>query len=255
MKASRATLMISFVLLSAACGRKGPLIYPDMLVPAAPAVLSGQQSGAAVQIQFVLPDRDRSGRPLAGVAGAKVSRMATEADRMEVCRSCLSDYLPLRTLYLDHLPTDTQRFGSLLIMRDGEVKAGSSYSYRVVPFTADGTDGAPATISGVSVIPPFAGPDLKAESFPTEIRLQCIMQPPASGQLLGCNLYRSAGPADRVFQPLNRQPLPGGEYVDTALQRGVKYRYAARALLQVATGAVVESLDSVEVEGMLKDDE
>jgi len=251
----RAALIISFSLLTAACGRKGALIYPDMLVPAAPAAASGQQSGSAVKLQFVLPDKDMSGRPVKGVASVKISRMASEAGQKDVCRSCLTDYLPLRTLYLDHLPTDTQRFGNRLVMLDSDVKTGYSYSYRIVPFTVDDVEGAPAAISGVGVAPPVSGPDLKIESFPTEIRLQFATQPPLFGRLLGYNLYRSTAASGRSFQPLNSLPLTGNEFVDSGLERGVKYLYSARLLSELTTGNVVESLESAEVVGGLKDDE
>ncbi len=252
----RSTLILSFSLLTAACGRKGALIYPDMLIPAAPAVVSGHQSGTAVKLQFTLPDKDRSGRSIQGVSGVKISRMASEADRSDVCPACLTEYLPVRTLYLEHLPLDTQRFGNRLIMLDGEVTAGSSYSYRIVPFTADGVDGAAASLADVRVVPPFPAPEIHIEAFPTELRLKFAMQPPLTGRLLGYNVYRSTVAGGKLFQPLNREPLTEALYVDSGLERGVTYRYSARALLVPATtGHIMESLGSEEVEGMLKDDE
>ncbi len=251
----RSALIICFSLLSAACGRKGALIYPDMLVPASPAAVSGRQSGSAVKLQFVLPDKDMSGRPVKGVAGAKISRMASEAGHKDLCRSCLADYLLLRTLNLDHLPTDTELIGTLLVMLDVDVKAGNSYSYRIIPFTADGIEGAPASISDVHVVPPISGPYFKIESLPTEIRLQFAVQSPLSGRFLGYNLYRSPVAGTRSFQPLNRLPLTGNEFMDSGVERGMKYRYAARILLELETGNIVESLESAEAVGMLKDDD
>ncbi len=253
--AGRLALIICFSLLSAACGRKGALIYPDMLVPAQPAAVSGRQSGSAVKLQFVLPDKDMSGRPIKGVAGAKISRMSSEAGQKDLCRSCLADYLLLRTLHLDHLPTGTERSGNRLVMLDSDVKAGNSYSYRIVPFTVDGVEGAPAAISDVRVVPPISGPDLKIEPLTTEIRLQFAVQSPLSGRLLGYNLYRSPVASARSFQPLNMLPLAGNEFVDSSVERDAKYRYAARMLLELTTGNIVESLESAEVVGMLKDDE
>jgi predicted small lipoprotein YifL len=254
-KTGRTALFICFALLSAACGRKGALIYPDMLVPAPPAAVSGRQSGSVVKLQFVLPDKDMSGRPVKGVAGAKISRMASEAGQKDLCRSCLADYLLLQTLNLDHLPTDTERFGNRLILLDGDVKAGNSYSYRIVPFTVDGIEGVPAAISDVRIIPPISGPDLKIESLPTEIRLQFAVQSPLYGRLLGYNLYRSPVAGARSFQPLNSLPLTANEFVDIGVERGVKYRYAARMLVELPTGIILESLESAEVVGILKDDE
>lgn len=248
-------LVIALSLLANACGRKGPLIYPDMLIPAAPAAVTAQQRGSAVRLQFALPDKDRAGRPVKGVAGVKISKRSTEAAREEVCRSCTTDYHLFRTLYLDLLPTDTQRFGDRLILLDSDVSAGNVYSYSIVPFTADGVDGAASAIADVRMTSPLPAPAVKIESFPTEVKLHFSWQPPISGRLLGFNLYRSSGAGSRSYQPLNKEPLQVNEYVDSALERGVKYRYVVRAVTVQESGGIAESAESQEVEGMLKDDE
>lgn len=251
----RLTLAVGLSLLLAACGRKGPLIYPDMLVPAAPSEVTAQQSGNAVKVLFVLPEKDRAGRPLQGLSGVKISKRSTDAAQTDVCRSCTSDYRLFRTLYLDLLPTDTQRFGNRVIMIDSDVNAGNIYLYRIVPFTADGVDGAASTIADVRMGHALPPPAVSIESFPTEIRIHFSWQPQVSGRLLGFNLYRASGGLPRSYQPLNKEPLQGDEYVDSALDRGVKYRYITRALLIMESGVVAESAGSQEVEGMLKDDE
>jgi predicted small lipoprotein YifL len=250
----RSTLIISFSLLSAACGRKGPLLYPDMLVPASPAAVTAQQSGSSVKLQFTLPDKDQAGRPITGLSGVKISRMASETGQKDVCRSCLADYLLLRTLYLDHLPTDTQRFGSRLIMIDSDVKAGNSYSYRVIPFTADCVDGASSATAAALVDAPAPAPAVRIESFPTEVRLQ-ITSEILNGSHIGFNVYRSAGAEARPYQPLNREPFQEKTYVDGTLSRGIRYRYVVRELIKQKSGDVVESVESQEVAGVLKDDE
>ena len=251
----RATLVVGFSLISVACGKKGPLIYPDMLVPAAPTAVTALQSGSAVKLQFVIPDKDRAGRPVQGVSGVKISRRMAAADQISVCRSCLTDYLSFRTLYLDHLPANTQRFGSRLIVLDADVNSGSVYTYRIVPFTADRVDGATALTDDVRVTSPLSAPDLKIQSFPTEVKLQIYSHIPLSGSLLGYNLYRWPATATRSYQPLNREPLKGKEYVDSTLERDVKYRYVVRQLIVLSSGSMAESAESNEVEGMLKNDE
>lgn len=251
----RLVLVVGLSLMATACGKKGALIYPDMLVPAAPAAVTALQSGSVVKLQFALPDKDRAGRPVKGVAGVKISRRAAEAARKDVCRSCMTDYRLFQTLYLDHLPANTQRFGNRLVVLDGDVGAGNTYSYSIVPFTADGVDGASSPAADVRVAAPLPAPVLKIESLPTEVRLQISSQPLISGSLLGYNLYRSSIATARSYQPLNREPLKGSEYVDGVLERGVKYRYTVRALIMLASGDIAESAESIEVEGMLKDDE
>lgn len=251
----RSALVVGLSLLATACGRKGPLIYPDMLVPAAPAAVTALQSGSAVKLLFSLPDKDRAGRPVLGVAGVKISRRAVEADQRDICRSCTADYRLFRTLYLDHLPADTQRFGNRLILLDSDVRVGNIYSYSIVPFTAEGVEGATSAISDVRIGAPLPAPALKIESYPTEIRLEFSLPPQIAGRLLGYNLYRRPVTAVRSYEPYNREPLKGSTYVDAGLERGVRYRYSARALMVLPAGDVAESIESQEVEGMLKDDE
>jgi predicted small lipoprotein YifL len=251
----RSALVVVLSLIATACGKKGPLIYPDMLVPAAPVAVTALQSDSVVKLQFALPEKDRAGRPVHGVAGVKINRRAAEADHKDVCRSCVTDYMLFRTLYLDHLPSNTQRFGNRLILLDSDVSAGNSYSYSIVPFTVDGVDGASSTSVDVRVAAPLQAPFLKIESLPTEVKLQITSQPLISGRLLGYNLYRSPVATARSYQPLNREPLKGDEYVDAVLERGVKYRYSVSALIVLISGDIAESAESIEVEGMLKDDE
>jgi predicted small lipoprotein YifL len=238
-----------------ACGKKGPLIYPDMLIPAQPTAVIARQSGAAVKLQFTLPDKDRAGRPLKGVTGVKISKRTNVANQKDVCSSCTIDYQLFRTLYVDLLPTDTQRFGSRLILLDSDVSAGNNYSYSIVPFTAEGVDGAVSAAADVRMTVPLPAPVVKIESFPTEVKLHLSSRPIISGQLLGYNLYRSSARSPRFFQPLNKEPLKVNEYVDSTLERGVKYRYTARTLILRAPGDIGESTESDEVVGVLKDDE
>lgn len=253
-KRGRATLVVGLSLITVACGKKGPLIYPDMLVPAAPAAVTAQQSGSTVKLQFVLPDKDRAGRQGQGVSGVKISRRIVEAGQNS-CRSCLTDYMLFRTVYLDHLPAHTQRFGNRLIVIDADVSAGTVYTYRIVPFTSNRVDGAPALTDDVPMTAPRPAPELKIQSYPTEVKLQIYSHIPISGSLYGYNMYRWPATTTRSYQPLNREPLKGEEYVDSRLERGVKYRYAVRELTVLSSGNIVESAESNEVEGMLKDDE
>jgi len=253
----RSALVVGFSLMATACGKKGPLIYPDMLVPAAPSAVTVLQSGAAVKISFAIPGRDRAGRPVHDVAGVKISRKAAEAGQKKQCRSCMSDYSAFRTLYLDRLPTNTERSGSVLLLLDGDVSEGYSYSYSLVPFTAGGVEGAAATTAAVLVATPLPAPLLKIESLPTELRLQAAPAPLAmvSGELLGYNLYRWSTVNARSYLPLNREPLKSGDYVDSGLERGVLYSYSARVLYKRSSGDVAESAESNVVTGKLADDE
>ena len=250
----RSALVVGLSLMATACGKKGPLIYPDMLVPAAPSAVTVLQSGAAVKMSFAIPGRDRAGRPVHDVAGVKIGRKTAEAEQKNLCRSCMTDYSAFRTIYLDRLPTNTERSGSVLLVLDGDVSEGYSYSYSLVPFTTGGVEGATATTAAVRVVPPLPAPLLKIESLPTELRLQVSSQAMTAGTLQGYNLYRWSAVQARSYLPLNREPLKGGEYVDSGLERGVLYSYSARVLFKLSSGDVVESAESKVVTGKLADE-
>lgn len=248
-------LVVCSSLVVAGCGRKGALIYPDMLVPAAPAAVSATQFGSSVKLQFVLPDKDRAGRPVKEVSGVRITKKGDETGQQDICRSCMADYLMLTTLYLDSLQSTAQRFGSRLVVLDGDVGAGTTYSYIIIPFTAGGVDGASAQISDVHVTTPVPAPVLSIEPLPAEIKLHIAPSPALTERLIGYNLYRWPVAGSRRYLPLNREPLNNTEYIDATPERGVKYHYSARAVVMTASGNIAESIESAEVEGMLKDDE
>jgi len=251
----RSAVVVGLSVMASGCGRKGPLIYPDMMIPAAPAAVSVQQSGSVVKIKWTLPDKDRAGHQVKDIAGVKISRQTAASDQKNVCRACTTDYSPLQTYYLNSLPPTAQRFGNRLIALDNDVSAGNSYSYRIVPFTADGIDGAASSISTVRMDIPLAPPQLKLESFPTEIKVHITSQPYLNGRLLGYNLYRQSTAVNQSYQSLNQEVLKQGDYVDSTLERGVKYSYSARSVVKQGSGDIVESAESQAVVGGLREDD
>lgn len=253
--AGRILLAVCLSALLTACGRKGALTYPDMLVPAAPSAVTIRQSGSSLKLQFTLSDKDRSGRRIHDVTGVKVSRLIVDAARKDVCRSCMDDYAKFRLLYLDNLPQMTQRAGNSLILLDSDVSVGNSYSYSIVPFTSDGAEGASLVTPFVPLVLPQPAPELSIEPLPTEIRLRFSLSSKVSGRFCGYNVYRFTGSEQRPYLPVNRELLKEGEFIDSPLERGVIYRYFVRALIESSAGEIIESAESNEVEGTLKDDE
>lgn len=249
----RSMLLVGTLLMIISCGRKGALIYPDMLVSAAPSQIDVRQSGSVVKLQFTLPDKDRGGRPLKNLAGVKISKLTKDAMEKKVCRLCTTDYRPFRTLYLDALPADTERIGSRLIVPDTDVNEGNLYSYRVIPFDKNGIDGAPSVSTDLGMFGTIPAPTVLIASTPTELNLQISSPPEGAWQLIGFNLYRSSPKSPRSYLPLNKEPLKGDKFIDTTVERGLKYRYSVRYLMRLGSGGIVESIASEEVEGMLKD--
>jgi len=248
-------LLISIVLLSASgCGKKGPLLYPDMLVPTAVSALTASQSGTSVKIAFELPNKDLAGRPLRDLAGATVFKRVESSLQQPDCPACTDDFRIFRKVYLD-LPDTTQIYGNKMVLLDGETRENTAYSYYVVPFARDNSVGASSAPVRVRVTLPPLPPVLQVLPAPTEIKLEFVTIPPEEGSLVGYNVYRWVKGEPMPYLPLNNEPLEDSVYVDSGLERKVTYHYVVRTVVRMPWGGIAESGASNEAEGALKEEE
>ncbi len=248
-------VFIFLIMFITACGKKGPLIYPEMLMPAAPLNVSLQQVGNSMKLAFSPPSKDLAGRTLSGVSGITIVRRDEPVGQSPGCSSCTTDFAPFRKLNLDLLPPDTRRYGNLLVVLDGDVQPGRAYSYLLSAVTKENLESKfSAPIMAVMVAAPLP-PVLQAISQPTEIHLEFVGIPPLEGVIAGYNVYRSVKGEAFSFLPLNREPLTANRFVDVGLERGVSYVYGVRSVVLLPSGTNAESVLSNEVAARLKDDE
>lgn len=250
-----AVLMLLAVVI-AACGKKGPLVYPEMLVPAAPSGVAAQQIGSSLKLSFILPSRDRAGRSLSNMAGVTVLKRDEPVGQSQGCSACTTDFFLFRKLNLDVLVPGVQRYGNLLVLLDGDVQSGRTYTYRVSVFTNNNQEGAlSAPVSSV-IVPPILPPVVHVTSQPTEIQLEFAgLLSHREDVVVGYNVYRALKGAAFPLLPLNSEPLVANRFVDVGLERGTTYVYGVRQIARLPSGGMVESGLSNEVEGKLKDDE
>jgi predicted small lipoprotein YifL len=247
--------LISATVILTACGKKGPLIYPDLLVPAAPAEVAAQQRGSSMKLSFALPSRDRAGRNLAGLAGVKILKRDEPVGQTPGCSTCTADFALFRNLNLEPLPSDVERSGSLVQLLDADVQVGRSYSYIVSAYTRDQQGGAASTPVKADMVITPPPPVLHAVSQPTEINLEFVGLSPQEVSIAGYNIYRAAKGESFSLSPLNREPLSGNSFVDQGLERSVIYVYGVRMVVRLPGGGRAESALSNQVEARLKDDE
>lgn len=248
-------ILLVIVLLTPACGKRGALVYPDMLVPEAPAKVTARQVGPVMKLEFLLPDKDKSGLALTDLAGVKVLRRETESGQDAACSSCVNDFRVFKTMYVDHLDASVRRYGRLFMLLDSDVKLGREYAYKVMAFTKDNLDGEASKPVLATLVHAPLPPVLRAVAAPTEIKLEVVDQPPLAGSMAGYNLYRWIKGEALPFLALNKEPLVNRSYTDSGLERGVTYLYAARMVVRMPKGDLVESVLSNEVEAGLSDDE
>jgi len=246
MQIARVMLIMALaVALLAGCGKKGALIPPEALVPAAVQDLRVQQQGADFRITWQAPTREQGGRPLRDLAGFRLQRRDVAADGND-CAAC-PDSWQLLTMVDLGLSGEVRKSGATFIYFDRGLPPGSVSQYKLLALSRSGGSSA-AVLSPLKKRQPVVpAPAIKAELQPSSIGITFTFTPPAGAKLLGYNIYRRQTAAEPLLLPLNSAPLPPPAWEDQQLQFGQSYRYSATALVDLA-GESVESLPSPEVE-------
>ncbi len=245
-------LMILFFILTA-CGKRGALIYPDMLTPAAPSDVKISQFDAVVKLSFRLPQKNQAGKDLNDLAGVDIYKRSVISGQPAGCTYCTVDYLLFKKVYLNLPDSQIVTNGNQMILLDGDVRNGRDYSYYLIPFTTGSLAGKPSLPLTIAIAEPPSSPKLKVVVEPTEIRL--VFTPPAQQiDVAGYNLYRAEkGQPLTVFRH-NKELVKENKYTDIGLKRGVSYVYAVRTVVKRANGVLAESGLSNQVEARLAEE-
>ncbi len=251
------TVLLSVSLaVSVGCGKKGPLLYPDQLIPAPVSGLVAVQSGTNAKVSFTLPDKDLAGRSLRDLSGVRMYRRAAPLSSSPdpACGVCREGYQLFKTLYLDAVD-DAQMFGRTLILLDRDISPNNRYSYFAVAFTRDGSAGSESAQVSMTALEPVQPPAVRVYAEPTDIVLEMTGPVTRAGTLAGYLVYRAAKGYDIPLAPVNQVPVvDGARYRDSGLGRATDYRYVVRALVRRPDGSLQESLPSDEVHARLRDD-
>lgn len=258
-KVSRMRAITTFIGLAAVvslagCGKKGPLVYPDMLLPGPPQAVLLDQSGEFLRLSFDLPTKDRTGKSLKEELQSVVVLRKSVASGG--CSSCLDEYRQM--LAIDPAnPVPAQRKGNRIVWIDQQTGLGEIYQYRIKIVQRGGEAGSLADTIKAKVQMPPAAPGLEARQEFGGVVVVTV-SPKAlvdTTELVGYQLYRASYDNINDMEPL------GGltnelRFVDQSVQRGMVYRYAARTFVRQKgdKGLQMESSISNVVEVVIKDD-
>jgi len=245
------TVLLRFMLLvvlslSAACGKKGPLIPPDGFAPPPVSALQVVQQGENFRISWLAPEQNYRGPSGTDLAGFRLYRREIKAPGDE-CPTCGADDLLIRTVDLEYLQ-DAVRIGNLFVVVDGDVKPGKSYQYLVTAFEKNGAENRDSgRVKRKKVAPPPA-PVVRTAEAPGGLMLEWATVQFGTGTLSGYNVYRLRPGERYAFRPIT--PAPGKEprYEDLRMEPDTAYRYQVRTVALV-DGETVESDPSPQVEG------
>lgn len=233
----------------AACGKRGPLVAPEALVPAPIKDLRVEQKGNRFLVCWSAPGKEEWGGPLKGLAGFQVFRREVLPPD-EDCETCPSAYGLLRTVDPEYLQ-DVLRSGSFFCFFDSDLKDGRTYQYKVVTMDKEGSVSKDSNRAWRKKTAPVLPPRLAGEPAPrgVVIRWQPVVLPPGS-TLEGFAVYRRQSGAD--VMPLFPLTVVKGDtfsFEDPQMEHGVQYFYAVRTVAGL-DGERVESDLSNEVSGM-----
>lgn len=249
----RTGLALIGLLAVAGCGKKGPLIYPDLLVTEAPQAVQLEQRGTSLELSFNLPSKDRRGHGLTEPFVVQVQRRELNPDEPGQCGERPKDYQPAAQIDPE-FPDPAMKFGNRIVLLDNDVRHGKRYQYRLVAVSHDGEHGVPAeTVRAmVCTVPP--APVITAKTVQGGIiRLDLHGEVPDNAELVGYAIYRAEAGAALPFLPL-ATTHGTAYYEDQSVQRGIAYHYAARMVLRRWDDLVVTSELSPVITTTLSDD-
>ena len=242
-------LLLAAVALSG-CGKRGPLIPPEALVPAPISNLALAQKGGQIQVSWSAPGRQEGKARLQDLAGFLLFRRPVLPPG-EDCEECPTAYSQLARIDLDY-PQGARHVGSLWIYDDRDLKKGAVYQYKVRSFTEQGAQSKDSNRARRAVVTPPLPPVLDAPPSTEAVVLNFVALPPEEGTLLGYNIYRARKGEALPLTPLNKAPFTGNTYRDEEARFGASYDYAVTSVAAVGQ-ETVESAQSNLVTGAIQE--
>ena len=247
------SLLLLLPLLSWSCGKKGPPVPPETLVPAPVSDLRAWGREGTVTLQWTLPKRTVQGLPLEDLSAFGVFRRALPIASSD-CPTCPLDFKPVAMIDL-HYPKEATIEGGRVIWEDSALKAQTEYTYFVVGYNSDRLPGPESNrLTLFWDIPPPAPSQLRIRSENRALALSWEFSPPlvegrAMAGPFSFNLYRQAGGEPfRVF-PLNPEPILETRFLDSGLENGKEYTYQVRAVRDFR-GTRIEGPPSIAATGI-----
>ncbi len=273
--------LIPALLLGPACGKKGPILAPLVLIPQKVETLKALQIGGRILLEWTNPESYIDGRALAGISGAEVWVYEKNAPAKTVASPPSAEEFEAHAKRADMIDESGEPVKSA---KDGAKKGRTAaapkkqpppksfqYSYPLSPNDLKGMtltfglkvkDALKGRLSEFSTlvtvtprVAPLAPPRLRAAVFADRIDLR--WEAPAANfdgstpaAVKGYNVYRieKSGKSER----LNAAPVAGPTFADKTFLFGREYRYVVRAST-TSVAPFLESDDSPGADVLAKD--
>jgi hypothetical protein len=208
--------------LWASCGKKGPPVSFDRVVPKAIMDLRASVREGRVILQWSLPRENTDGSDLSDLTGFKVLRASLDGE----CKGCPERFVPIADV--DLAPGGNHWIeANRVIWADKGLRAGKKYLYRVLAFNRRGHSSQES--KGVETqwdFPPPPPREFQGVAGDGMVGLNW-----APVEEAACyNLYRSDSGKAFPLDPLNPKPIEDNHYRDTRVVNNRDYWYVVRSV-------------------------
>lgn len=228
-----ATLIMTSILLivmTTACGKKGPVRPKVARQLVAPSNVTLQQKGNLFVLGWTIPSENHNGSA-EDLTGFIIKRLSYDAENG--CPTCRAPEEEVAELGIKD-PAPGQRIGNRIYWRDLEIQHGTGYRYAIVPTTLGNIEAPSATVHLSAQQPPEAPTGLELEAGDGQVALQWLKPDlTAEMELIGYNLYRRQAKRPFPIVPINAKPLQESRLLDRGLDNGRAYEYRVSALVRI----------------------
>ena len=235
-------VFILLILFSPACGKKGPLRMPEMVVPQAVRDLKARAEGNAIILSFGIPVKNTDGSTLTDLRGFKILKSVRKLS--EGCESCPRKFISLADIEYQRTEGLLPVRGEKKEFRDSSVSPGMEYHYKVLSFNADDEFSKESnSAKAYWDLPPASVQSLTAQAGNGMVNLQWgKVNSLADGSLyrepLLYNCYRTDEGTQFLFAPVNEQPVQATAYQVVNLKNDQQYTFRIHAARKVGEGWV-----------------
>jgi hypothetical protein len=223
------------VLCIAGCGRKGELIVPGTVLPAAVSDLSAEPRGDAVILSFGIPQKTTGATQLTNLAGFDIFRAELAPEIAE----CPCQFERVATVPV----AGGQASGAVItdnravwVDADPRLKVNMKYAYKVAAVNTDNFSGPQSKpVYAVLLSLPAAPRNLTAQPADKTAKLawdavDATTQNAPLIDIAGYNIYRSDKEGGKPDRKVNAEPVKEASLRDSGLENGRKYWYSVAAV-------------------------
>lgn len=244
-----ATLLITLLI---ACGKKGPPLPPESLVPQQVSGLVAQGKPEGLVLSWDIPQKNNDGSTLDDLAGFKLYQKKSG----EGCNSCPSEFPIYADIDIEAPGHSANAIiqGNKIIFSLPEMEPELSYSFKVAPYNKSGYFGEFSKVVSLKWTKPLAPPlGLKGIANDRSVTLSWLPSTAKTNEgFAGYLLYRASAPGAYSKSPLSAAPVETESYTNLGLENDKPYYYVVKSVTKDGQ-TLTEGASSEEIKVVAKD--